>query len=172
MCAIDDDLSRNPYTFIKQFAIKIMKRFPKIGQSMYLDAKVNDYLYGNLCPKNPLECLNYVVVEPLKKYKKIAGHMKHLVVVDFFDDCYQTGDDLNWNIHHIIEILIKQLPNQFKIVLISRNFRYFFDKLNSLSIQNLFDVGLALLAEEESFKILGKWICNLYIFIKLMKTGK
>lgn len=166
MCTIDDDLSRNPFTFIIQFAIEIMKRFPKIGQNMYFDTKVSDYLYGNLCPKNPVDCLNYVVIEPLKKFKRIARHMKYLLVVDYFDDCYQEGDNLEWNIHLIIDIIIKQLPNQFKIILITRDNRSMSDALNILSIQNLFDVGLASLKEERYFRCSCKYICELYVFHK------
>ncbi|CAG2216161.1 HARBI1 [Mytilus edulis] len=135
ICSLDDPNSSSAFLFIKQFSESIISRYPYIGQQIYFDQNIQPFFQEEFCLYDLNECAKTLILAPLKKVSTNQPGRKHIILMDYLDDCLVSGKDMN--IIHVLRTLIQYLPQQFKFLFISRRYKYEFIDLDFLSIDSV-----------------------------------
>lgn len=134
-CSLDDPCSSSAFLFIKQFSESIISRYPYIGQHIYFDQNIQRFFQEEYCLFDLNECAKTLILTPLKKVSTNQPGRKHIILMDYLDDCSVSGKDMN--IIHVLRTLIQYLPEQFKFLFISRRYKHEFIDLDFLSIDSV-----------------------------------
>lgn len=130
MCSLNDINSSNSFFFIKQFSDSILSLNPDIGQQMYLDPNVLVFFQEEFCLHDMTACTESLLLTPMKKLSTKYPGRRYIILMDFLDDCLVSGKDMN--IIQILRTLIKDLPEQFRFLFISRQQKFEFSELDFL----------------------------------------
>ncbi|XP_063446984.1 protein TANC2-like [Mytilus trossulus] len=126
MCRYDVISSSKPDIFIKNLVGTIVKQIPELGNSILSDDRALDFLYGVRCREDPVGCLEFSLLNPLKNAWK---ERSFIIIIDAIDEC-QTTDG-----HSLQDLLYKRLqffPNNVKFFITSRNIEQITNKFKTL----------------------------------------
>lgn len=113
-CSLEDETASNPFNFIKEIAKNILSLFPQVGNKMYFDTDIEDYLYGRKCSQYPNECVEH-----------LAG--------------FSTIGRTKWTIIPFLHILIEKLPNKIYFLLTSSSQKHIFKELGIVTVDGIFN---------------------------------
>lgn len=89
---------------------------------------------------------------------------KHIILMDFLDDCIVFGKAMN--IIQILRKLIQDLPEQFKFLLISRHQEYQFGDFDNISLDSLSIIQGGIY--RKGFCVLGMFYIMRFIIIAFL----
>ncbi|VDH96728.1 Hypothetical predicted protein [Mytilus galloprovincialis] len=131
MCRYDVISSSKPDIFIKNLAGIIVKKIPELGNSILSDDRALDFLYSARCREDPVGCLEFSLLNPLKNDWK---ERSYIIIIDAIDEC-QTAEG-----HSLHDLLYKKMhffPNNVKFFITSRNIEQITNKFKNLDIVSL-----------------------------------
>ncbi|CAG2247293.1 unnamed protein product [Mytilus edulis] len=126
MCRYDVISSSKPDIFIKNLVGTIVKQIPDLGNSILSDDRALDFLYGVRCREDPVSCLEFSLLNPLKNAWK---ERSYIIIIDAIDEC-QTTDG-----HSLQDLLYERLqcfPDNVKFFITSRNIEQITNKFKTL----------------------------------------
>lgn len=135
MCSVDGSSKSTSFLFIKQFSESILSLNPYIGQQIHFDLNIQPFFRKKICLDDVIVCSGHLLLEPLRKVSKEQPRRKYIIIIEFPDKCLISGKAMN--IINILRTLILDLPEQFKILFISRQTIYDFDDLDFTPIDSI-----------------------------------
>ncbi|XP_071129619.1 protein TANC2-like [Mytilus edulis] len=133
MCRYDVIGSSKPDVFIKNLVGIIVNKIPELGNSILSDDRASDFLYGIRCREDPVACLEFSLLNPLKNIWK---EHNYIIIIDAIDEC-QSAEG-----HSLQDLLYKKMhcfPDNVKFFITSRNIEQITNKfklLDTVSLDN------------------------------------
>ncbi|XP_052070268.1 protein TANC2-like isoform X1 [Mytilus californianus] len=133
MCRYDVISSSKPDIFIKNLVGRIVKQIPELGNSILSDDRALDFLYGVRCREDPVGCLEFSLLNPLKNIWK---ERTYIIIIDAIDECKIAEG------HSLQDLLYKRMsffPDNVKFFITSRNIEQIthkFKLLDTVSLDN------------------------------------
>lgn len=135
MCSLDDTTKSSSFLFIKHFSISITSLYPDVGHEIFFKQNVQHFFQKEICLLDINLCAENLILAPLKRLSRKNPRRKYIILADFLDDCFVSGKEMN--IIQILRNLIRDLPEQFKFLFISRQQKYKFKDLDISSLDTL-----------------------------------
>jgi ankyrin repeat protein len=121
-CKFNEESTRDGEEFVKNLVKLIAKKIPEFRKIVNKDQLIKDELQSN-CKKNPIECFQKAIVEPLQKLNAI-GRNNSFILIDALDECLEKEEGHKSIIVNILSSSadnVPELPTWVKLIVTSRN---------------------------------------------------
>ena len=117
-CKYNRKTTRDGEQFVKELVLFISEKIPKFREIVNNDQLTMHELHN--CKKEPMECFQKVIVNPLRKLND-AGRNVSFIVIDALDECLDKKERHHSIILNMLYNSVPDLPNWVKLIVTSRN---------------------------------------------------
>jgi ankyrin repeat protein len=132
-CKFNEESTRDGERFVKNLVQLIAKKITEFREIINKDQLIKDELQSN-CKKNPIECFQNAIVEPLQKLN-VIGRNSSFILIDALDECLEKEERHKSIIVNILSSSdnVPELPTWVKLIVTSRNQPQATDKISNIN---------------------------------------